>query len=535
MHAHSSYLIRVSGTKKEIDSISQVLSESFSDETIVIPEPVANTTDYSLVVGINETYQVVLLENITEMAEKMAEAAKGSFFSIDGTIDTSESAGEYMDFSITYESKTIEVRSSAWYCIIGENTTYEEFCEWYDDEEDGHKFSLEEFENGNYYLERGPGEIVAEVPLDDVDIIELEPEKRKDTGDNESVSKKEVYAFLKKAQETALPLEEIEAFLLSISWSQYQDVVKELMAEVVLRQSHEICSEAIANEADDENPDLLWKTEDISKKNVRITQYKGNQSIVIVPGIIGGKTVTEIGENALSPEQFRVKKDIKEGRKNITKVLIPNSVKKLGKGVFKRLLNLETVVLPEKLKMLPDEAFLECESLKYVVVPDSVTRIGGNVFAGCKSLLMAYMPDSIKKARWYDQPVWPDSVCTFNGCYSLKKAKMPAGLKNVSWNDFAGCKELEEVILPTELIKVGTSAFWGCSKLSEINLPETLQRIEHEAFANCRSLTDLIIPASVVKIDETSFEKSKNVVLHLQEDSPIIEQVKKYKISYVID
>ena len=48
MHAHSSYLIRVSGTKDDIDKVSGVLSESFSGEKLAVPEPLANAADYSL-------------------------------------------------------------------------------------------------------------------------------------------------------------------------------------------------------------------------------------------------------------------------------------------------------------------------------------------------------------------------------------------------------------------------------------------------------------------------------------------------------
>ena len=532
MHAHSRYTIWIEGEATDLGNVASILEECFQEEDVIIPEPVARVSDFSLEIIIEKTYEIVWLKDIVDLAEKMAEVAKNTTFIIDGIIDTSESAGEYMDFRIDYEASVLTVKSSVWYTIIGEDISYEEFCEWHDEAPDEHIYSLEEFESGSYYLERGNGEIVSEVPLDEVEIIDLgyEGDNTKNA-QNENVSKKDVYETIRKLRKEDLPKEEIEQFLLNIPWTNYSDVVMEMLNGLSVRERYECIHEGATYESEQK----FWETEDISKSNIRITKYTGSQTVVIVPEKVGEKTVTEIGDYAFSTEQPRISKELKTNRNLITKVFINDSVKKIGKGVFKKLENLEVVVLSKNLISIPDEAFMECKRLKHVVIPETVTRIGGRVFAGCNSLLFAYLPDSIKRARWFDQPIWPDAVTTFVGCSSLKKAKMPKEIKGLFSHEFGGCKELEEVILPGELKKIDSETFVGCSQLSNVDMPEGLERIGYRAFADCRKLNDIQIPSSVIKIDKETFDGIKGITLHVKEGSPIIGFAEKNKLSYVID
>lgn len=165
MHACSDYTINLVGTEEEIKKATAVLAVVFDDESLFGRD----------CIKIEETYQFVWVQDVTKLAELMVKNAPTiSGFTISGTVDTSESAGEYMNFVIKYENGVLSVQSSCWYLILDadEFDDYDEFCEVYEG------YSEEEYEElkkcPHYILDSGDGDIVTEVPLDDPEVIDLD-------------------------------------------------------------------------------------------------------------------------------------------------------------------------------------------------------------------------------------------------------------------------------------------------------------------------------------------------------------------------
>jgi hypothetical protein len=84
---------------------------------------------------------------------------------------------------------------------------------------------------------------------------------------------------------------------------------------------------------------------------VVITAYTGPGGAVIIPGTIGGKPVTGIGEAA-----------------------------------FYSCSRLASAVTAEGVTSIDSWTFFQCVSLKTVTIPDSVTRVGEKAFGACFSL-----------------------------------------------------------------------------------------------------------------------------------------------------
>ena len=84
---------------------------------------------------------------------------------------------------------------------------------------------------------------------------------------------------------------------------------------------------------------------------VEITRYSGADAAVTIPGELGGKPVSSIGEHAFSY------------RPNLTELTIPDSVAAIGQ-----------------------QAFLNCTGLSQITLPANVTNIKTNAFAGCTAL-----------------------------------------------------------------------------------------------------------------------------------------------------
>ena len=164
MHAHTSLTLSFSDDL-ELDLAGQVreVVENAANDVNVYFE-----SDGSL--NFEESYALVWYEDIVDVAKVLAGLCKGKTgFVIDGTVDTSESAGEYMDFYISFKDDVLSCESSPWYlCYNGTDCwddDYDTFCEEFDrpeDVENGvHTYSEEFFNalktNDEWYTTNGFG------------------------------------------------------------------------------------------------------------------------------------------------------------------------------------------------------------------------------------------------------------------------------------------------------------------------------------------------------------------------------------------
>ena len=118
-----------------------------------------------------------------DLAVSIANALPNSEFVISGCIDTSERAGEYMDFVIEYKNNKLVSKSSCWYVYMSamDFDEYKDFAEEYVDNNGEPRFTEEQFEafkqNTYFILNSGEGDCVQEVPLESEYEIDLEQEE----------------------------------------------------------------------------------------------------------------------------------------------------------------------------------------------------------------------------------------------------------------------------------------------------------------------------------------------------------------------
>lgn len=152
------------------------------------------------------------------------------------------------------------------------------------------------------------------------------------------------------------------------------------------------------------------------------------------------------GEYAIKEGTTAIAEAAFANARELTDVVVPNSIKVIARRTFDECVSLRKVVLSDGLKEIGDRAFFNCCKLTDLTIPSSVTEIGTVAF------------------------------------YSTA---------------------LERVDLPQNLTVISHGLFEN-SSLKEINIPETVTYIGFEAFADSE-LKSVYIPASVKKIEDDAF------------------------------
>lgn len=217
---------------------------------------------------------------------------------------------------------------------------------------------------------------------------------------------------------------------------------------------------------------------------------------------------------------------------DVTELVIPEGITEIGApedswkpGIFEGHEELTSVILPESLLRIGDKAFKGCSGLTDIRIPDSVTSIGADAFSDCSGLTNLTIPQSVKEikdAQGYNGKGAFEN-CTgltdvsisgtemhigtkaFSGCSNLKNIFLSEGVNNFGSNAFSGCSGIENINIPNSMTSIGESVFSGCSGLMYINIPDSVTKIGEGAFRGCSALTSINIPGSVTKIGEGAF------------------------------
>lgn len=200
--------------------------------------------------------------------------------------------------------------------------------------------------------------------------------------------------------------------------------------------------------AADLNTETVYTSGDYQYKlrtdgTAEITGYIGAGVEITVPARLDGKVVSKIGDDAFIENE------------KITKVVIENGIKELGRACF-----------------------YDCKELLSVYIPDSVESIGTSLLSGTIKLVDVHLPKNIITI--------PED--TFNWCTSLKKIEIPDKVQKIATGAFSNCLSLGEIYLPDSATYIGSLAFCGCKKLERIRISPRTYAIRFWAFADTENL-----------------------------------------------
>lgn len=244
-------------------------------------------------------------------------------------------------------------------------------------------------------------------------------------------------------------------------------------------------------------------------------------------------------------------------RKDLSDILIPKSVERLGAGCFYNCTNLHTVTFEKgsSLKVIENYAFQNCENIKDILFPETLERIGAHGFWHCTSLPITisfphnmkliestaffntkvrnvYLPKSciyqksdhgfpyapsfpeecqviggIGKDMFSDYPFPLSEIVSANHNTDNCNYIVPYGTKVIENNQFSGRTDLIDIVIPNSVEKIGASAFYFCSNLQTVQFEDNsnLKYIDYFTFQNCLNLSKIAIPEGIKQIRAHSF------------------------------
>lgn len=189
--------------------------------------------------------------------------------------------------------------------------------------------------------------------------------------------------------------------------------------------------------------------------------------------------------------------------KTLEKVVISDTITKIGWGAFEYCISLTSVSIPEGVSSISSYAFYGCSSLVSVDISKGLDNMGTSVFGGCESLQTITVSEENTKFCSVDGVLLSkDQTAIY--CYPKKKAEesyiVPNNVVSIENDCFSGCLNLKHITLSNSLVNIGESAFEGCANLCDVFLPNGLESIGNRAFADCASLTSLKIPEGVTHL-----------------------------------
>lgn len=135
------------------------------------------------------------------------------------------------------------------------------------------------------------------------------------------------------------------------------------------------------------------------------------------------------------------------------------------------------------------------QKAKKLIIPNTIKKIGNEAFSDCDNLISVEISEGVEEIGEY----------SFIGCVNLVSLRIPDSVETIGCAAFENCGRLKTLILPKHLKKISAALCLSCSALEQICIPETVTVIEDDSFSCCDKLEYIEIPQNVCEMRFPNF------------------------------
>lgn len=188
----------------------------------------------------------------------------------------------------------------------------------------------------------------------------------------------------------------------------------------------------------------------------------------------------------------------------------------------------EEVVIPSEIEGVPvtaigEQAFIQKYDIKRVIVPDSVRRIGDEAFSGCSNLVSVRLPEKVELGQGL-----------FIQCRNLKNVNLPSGMTSIPKKLFSECNTMPDFTLPSGIRAIEESGFDNCKEFVQLDLPEGIESIGSHAFRRAYRLKKISLPDSLSYIAADAFEECDLLTAYVKGGSYAQRYCEENNIHYIL-
>ncbi|MBO5862878.1 MAG: leucine-rich repeat domain-containing protein [Paludibacteraceae bacterium] len=175
----------------------------------------------------------------------------------------------------------------------------------------------------------------------------------------------------------------------------------------------------------------------------------------------------------------------------------------------------DVVTIPSNVKIdgkiynvvsIEDYTFSGCKDITGIILPNSITKFGESAFADCEKLTHIEIPEGVTYIN----------VGAFENCTSLTSVKLPSTVSSIGNYAFRGCKSLSSIELPSNVLNIGEGAFFRNEALVTIKIPSSVTTIRDNAFTFCTAMTSIEVASdnqNYASVAGVLYNKDKSILV----------------------
>ena len=213
-----------------------------------------------------------------------------------------------------------------------------------------------------------------------------------------------------------------------------------------------------------------------------------------------------------------------QGCTSLKAVTFGNKLKTIGGAAFAST-NLQTVDLPSTVTEIGVNAFNGISNLRTIIVRTTGTVLTYNtsMFTGCSAYAKVFVPDELLssyKSKWsqlgadkfYGLSIVKNNGMAISGTTLVQyfgtneSVTIPSNVTMILPYAFYGNAFVRSVVIPGSVETISTYAFAGCSALETVRMNTGVRNVDASAFAGCEKMTTVFFPATLATIGNNAFD-----------------------------